>query len=174
MNRKLATLAAAIFCTMMLASPALRADTVTINLLSNTINLASGTTGHFYANAFAPSSNLAAEYLNGLEMGSLDAGLSDNEDNFFVNWPLSLDPNTSYMPAGFFDVFFDITVAPNVAVGTVLHGTYDLLGGGDGNAQNVIATGNFTVNVTPEPGSLLLMGTGLVGAIGTLRRKLRA
>ena len=38
--------------------------------------------------------------------------------------------------------------------------------------QNVGRSGNVVIGAVPEPGTLLLMGSSLIGAIGTLRRKL--
>lgn len=37
-----------------------------------------------------------------------------------------------------------------------------------------LASGDTTISTTPEPGSLTLMGSGLVGLAGLLRRKLKA
>ncbi len=42
----------------------------------------------------------------------------------------------------------------------------------DGNPDSLIAD-DLTFTETPEPGSLLLLGTGVLGLLGTMRRKLR-
>jgi hypothetical protein len=61
-------------------------------------------------------------------------------------------------------------VAEGTPVG-LYTGTYQIIGGADSNAQDVLASENFDIQVTPEPSSLLLLASGLAGLAGTLRRR---
>ncbi|MCU1310191.1 MAG: sorting protein [Candidatus Angelobacter sp.] len=70
---------------------------------------------------------------------------------------------------------FDVLVAFGALPGTY-NGQFSLVN----DAGDSLATADFSLTVdrsvteTPEPGSLVLMGSGLIGAAGVLRRKLIA
>ena len=42
------------------------------------------------------------------------------------------------------------------------------------NGSTTISSGDTNITATPEPGSLTLLGTGLIGLSGVIRRKLKA
>jgi hypothetical protein len=106
-------------------------------------------------------------YLNfdNLNLTLLDATVSDN---FFPNVPASLAAGAS---SGDIDLF-DVTIANpgTLPLGTYT-GTYELLGGADGNALDNLAQASFSVSVTPEPGYFALLGVGLALIGWTHRRR---
>ena len=98
-------------------------------------------------------------FLNGDSLNLAGGSDFTTNDLFYTNVPVSVAAGGS---SGDIELF-DVTVAsPFVDTLTTYNGTYTLLGGVDGGAQDLLAEGAFSVNVTPEPGYFALLGIGLV------------
>jgi hypothetical protein len=66
--------------------------------------------------------------------------------------------------------WYNGTTISGVSTQTVFNSGAGIFDGGIGT----VTSGDTSFVTTPEPGSLMLMGTGLVGLGGALRRKLKA
>jgi hypothetical protein len=89
--------------------------------------------------------------------------LNGDTTDFFLNAPLSLDGGTNTGTIALFT--FDI--ANGTPAGTYAGNFLDVIGGPGANDQNLLASTEFAVTVTPvtatpEPGSLVLIATGLL------------
>jgi hypothetical protein len=110
------------------------------------------------------------EYLNG-DSFSLTAGALLDDSGFLGNAPLWLYPAGT---SGDIDLFNVTTPAYNpsgTAADNTYIGSFEILGGPAPDSVDVLATVDFNIEVTPEPSTWLLLATGLVGLLMTMKMR---
>lgn len=144
------------------AGPAL-ADTASYSLTTTNPILPGGSTVTFDGTISAPASNTGAIFLLG-DTFNIGAPLVLDDADFGNDTPFFLNPGMSYS-GPLFTVSLPNSTPEGIYAGIF---TVDLA---DSNNNAIMESANFQVTATPEPGSWLLLATGLAGAVA-LRRKL--
>jgi hypothetical protein len=131
------------------------ADTINLALTTSTQTGGPGSTLTFDATVSAPSANGAAVFLNSDSFGVNIAGSTIDDSGFLFNFPFSLNPGDDFT-----GTLFTVALPANLAPGNY-NGFFEILGGSSGGAQDSLATVDFQINTVPEPGTWVLLATGL-------------
>jgi hypothetical protein len=162
-----------LLCTMILATlgtVAAKADTVTITFDQPTQTATAGGTLEFFGTI--TNDTASTVFLNS-DSFTLNGVSFTLDDQFFNTVPVSLASGASSGDIELFDV---MASDPLVDAAGFYSGSYTLVGGADGNAQDNLGTGSFTVDVAnpvPEPSSICLLLSGGLAALAPLARKMR-
>jgi len=148
---------------------AVKADPITLTL-DPTHSVAQGSSVTYSGSL--SNGGLPGRFINAVSL-TLPPGITFNDSAFFTNVPAFLGSGATTGVVSFFDVFADLLIPPGNYIGS-----FSVLGGVDDQDQNILATQEFTIMVTPggqnpipEPASMLLLASGLAGAASLRRRK---
>lgn len=78
-----------------------------------------------------------------------------NDSGFVFNFPLSLDPGDSFE-----GTLFTVALPTDLPIG-IYNGFFTITGGADPYTLNMLAAVDFQINAVPEPGTWVLLITGL-------------
>jgi hypothetical protein len=152
----------------MVAATGARADISVIFDAPNQTGLP-GSTVQFFGTI--TNTGVGTVFLNGDSIDFTGAPSFSTSDLFFSTVPISLGGGASSGDIELFDISFS---SPFTDAFTTYSGSYTLIGGIDGNAQDVLATQDFSVTArTPEPGYYGMLVLGLSGLLffGHCRRR---
>ncbi len=162
-----------LLCALILATlgtTAAKADTITITFDQPNQTASAGGTLQFFG--IITNDTNETVYLNSDDLNLKGRSLTPN-DLFLSNVPFTLDPGAN---SGDIELF-DVTVSSSLldAPGTY-SGTYNLVGGTEGDAQDNLSSANFSVkttNPTPEPASIYLLFSGALATLVPVSRRVR-
>ena len=149
-----------------LPGTAARADSLAINFTPSILSASPGQTVTF-SGTITNLENAIVD-LNSCDVNLAGPFTTDSCVAFLLSAPLFLDPLETSAP---FDMFTVTVDQPFTGpFGLQPPGIFTVLGGPDGDAQNILGQATFAVVVTPEPGTFVLLGLALIMTLALRRR----